>query len=65
MSQGTQDMIYKVGDIVAETGIYVCVPCGYKKHLKKRERFPACIACMDKKEHYIKGMELWEKVESV
>jgi len=54
---------YQVGEQVVENGHYVCVPCGYHKHLKKGYKFPHCINCMDKK-GVVKGMELWEKIKN-
>ena len=53
---------YGVGEEVEENGHYVCVPCGYQKHLKKGFQFPQCINCLDSKEKFAKDMEIWEKI---
>lgn len=37
---------YRVGERVAVSGWYVCVPCGYREHLKEGDIFPPCINCM-------------------
>lgn len=60
---------YSKGDQVTEEGDYVCVPCGFKKHLAPGETFPECMSCMagtpdTKNEEFAEGMEMWEKVES-
>lgn len=56
--------VYSVGEEVQENGHYVCVPCGYHKHLNKGFRFPNCINCLEKTEKGIsKGTELWEKID--
>jgi len=38
---------YIIGETVPEDGNYSCIPCGYKKELKKGEKFPECIACLE------------------
>jgi len=54
---------YQVGDEVEKTSLYISVPCGCKKYLKKGMRFPNCLYCIDKKEKkmFAQGLELWEK----
>ena len=58
--------VFSVGMTVGESGTYVCVPCGYRKYLKKGDKFPACISCMKMKkgsgdgERFFKVMEQWE-----
>ena len=55
---------YEVGSRVKENGWYVCVPCGYKRMLKKGERFPSCLRCMEESENeYARDLELWEKID--
>ena len=54
---------FNTGSRVEEDGFYVCVPCGYKKYLKKGEQFPRCMKCLKEEEReFLTGMELWEKV---
>jgi len=55
---------YGVGEEVRENGHYVCVPCGYQKHLKKGFRFSKCINCLDSREKFAKDLELWEKIDN-
>lgn len=63
ISKSSQTQTYKTGSIVEEDGYYVCVPCGYKKYLKRGVRFPNCIKCLGReKNKYRKGLELWEKL---
>lgn len=54
------------GDVVAEEGEYICVPCGYKKHYTQGDTFEECISCMKKAEaggeEIAGGLELWEKL---
>ena len=37
---------YHVGDAAPKEGDFVCVPCGFKKHLKPGDRFAECISCL-------------------
>lgn len=41
-----EGIFYKIGERVKIKGLYVCVPCGYKKLFKKGDRFTACTNCM-------------------
>lgn len=60
----TPNATFNVGSRVPGDGAYVCVPCGYKKKLKKGEVFPECFACMKSEkydgDHYFKDLGLWE-----
>ena len=38
--------VYKVGEEVVINGLYVCVPCGYKKKFVIGDTFPQCLDCM-------------------
>jgi len=42
---GERRAVFFVGSIVRTSGYYVCVPCGYKKFLKKDGVFPKCSSC--------------------
>ena len=56
---------YEVGTVVEESGWYICVPCGYKKHLRKGDRFSSCMKCLGKEENNFKrGLERWERVNA-
>lgn len=37
---------WRVGEQVSISGWYVCVPCGYRQHLKEGDTFQPCINCM-------------------
>ena len=37
-----------VGKKAQVSGVYVCVPCGYKRSFSAGETFPTCIACLGK-----------------
>lgn len=39
-------ILYKIGQRVTISGLYVCVPCGYKRRLRVGDVFPACMGCM-------------------
>ncbi|MFH0828851.1 MAG: hypothetical protein V1907_01585 [Candidatus Kerfeldbacteria bacterium] len=58
---------FNKGEVVEEEGSYICVPCGYRHHLKKGDYFTECLSCMagTKGGHddYIEGLELWEKID--
>ncbi len=38
--------LYKIGDVVLKTGMYVCVPCGYIQQFTAGEKFLTCDACL-------------------
>lgn len=60
-----KNITYNRDDIVQEDGDYVCVPCGYRRHYVKGEKFSECMSCLagtkDGHEDYAEGLELWEK----
>ena len=59
-------LTFRTGMKVTEEGWYVCVPCGYKKFLKKGVNFPRCINCFgQEKKEFAQGLELWEKVAPI
>ena len=55
---------FNIGDRVQKGGMYVCVPCGYKKQFKKGDVFPRCFVCLEGKKYkgddYFKDLGLWE-----
>lgn len=60
------NLTYKMGSIVPEDGLYICVPCGYKKYLKAGRRFKSCLKCFGKNWRLFKrGLELWEKIKNL
>lgn len=36
---------YKIGDVIPQTGEYVCVPCGYVQYFEAGNLFTTCDAC--------------------
>ena len=36
---------YKIGDVVPQSGMYICVPCGYAQHFEVGSTFTTCEAC--------------------
>lgn len=62
-----QSTTFNKGDIAAEAGNYVCVPCGFRKHFKQGEQFSECMSCLSGTKHgdeeYAEGLELWEKAQ--
>jgi len=39
-------IIYKIGEKVQISGLYVCVPCGYKRKFAAGDVFAECMGCM-------------------
>lgn len=37
---------FRKGDVVAVSGEYVCVPCGYTQRFAAGELFTECLACL-------------------
>lgn len=40
------ETLYKIGDIVQQSGMYVCVPCGYMQYFEAGSVFTYCLACL-------------------
>lgn len=36
---------FAIGDAVPETGLYLCVPCGFVEEFQAGDLFPTCRAC--------------------
>ena len=60
-----EQKIYQKGDVVTETGKYVCVPCGYHHHYQAGEKFGECTSCLanNKNMEDVDGTGMWEKKE--
>ncbi|MBI2052764.1 MAG: hypothetical protein HYT34_00785 [Candidatus Ryanbacteria bacterium] len=43
--QTVTERLSKIGDLVARSGMYVCVPCGYVQYFERGTFFTTCIAC--------------------
>lgn len=60
--------VYSVGTKVPESGYYICVPCGYKKHFKKGATFPQCFGCLKGEKYdgddYFKNLGTWEPLKN-
>ena len=60
--------IYDKGETVTESGIYVCVPCGYRQHYEAGDIFGECTGCLagteEGQEEFIARTGLWEKLET-
>lgn len=37
--------LYKIGNAVPQSGMYVCVPCGYIQNFEAGSAFTTCDAC--------------------
>lgn len=37
--------LYKIGEAVPQSGMYVCVPCGYIQYFEAGTDFTTCLAC--------------------
>jgi len=63
--------VYKIGEMVRVAGLYVCVPCGYRKRLNAGDTFPSCLNCMRKQQEldefdpdaFAENLETWELLE--
>ncbi len=38
--------LYKIGDTVPESSVYLCVPCGYAQYFEAGSKFTTCEACL-------------------
>jgi hypothetical protein len=38
--------LYKIGDAVLQSGMYICVPCGYVQNFEAGSVFTTCEACL-------------------
>jgi len=47
-----KDKTGKVGDLVLETGSYVCDNCGHYQFFEKREQFEDCTSCGEEDIHW-------------
>ncbi|MBI2056580.1 MAG: hypothetical protein HYT37_04380 [Candidatus Sungbacteria bacterium] len=36
----------KIGDTVSQSGMYLCVPCGYMQYFEAGQNFTTCDACL-------------------
>ena len=58
---------FEIDSMAKQDGMYICVPCGYKKRFRQGDIFPRCFSCLKKKTYngdkYIKGLGLWELLE--
>ncbi|MFH0952534.1 MAG: hypothetical protein V1838_05160 [Patescibacteria group bacterium] len=54
---------YNEGEDVHDEGHYVCVPCGYRQHLKSGDKFPACVGCLDREDQETAIKSVWEKID--
>lgn len=61
-------LLYKIGDVVPESGTYVCVPCGYVQPFTAGDRFTTCEACLAGTEYGPEGFqeeaaEFWQLID--
>lgn len=38
--------LYRIGQRVEKSGMYLCVPCGYAQHFEAGGNFTTCEACL-------------------
>lgn len=66
MSEG-EKISYSRSQEVPTSGIYVCVPCGYKHPYTKGDHFGECVSCLagskDGDQEFVEGIEMWELLE--
>jgi hypothetical protein len=58
--------LYKIGDVVPEDGLYLCVPCSFVQEFKAGDLFTTCIACyagtsMGPEDYTDEHVDFWEK----
>lgn len=55
---------FNIGEEVYVEGMYICVPCGYKRRYNRGEKFIRCFKCLkgelDEGKPFIKDLGLWE-----
>ncbi|MEX0668818.1 MAG: hypothetical protein WD061_03720 [Candidatus Saccharimonadales bacterium] len=59
--------VFDVGEEITCSGLYVCVPCGYKKEFVEGNILPRCFDCIDKEDNpdnLTKDLGLWELIEA-
>lgn len=59
--------LFAIGDEVPQTGLYVCVPCGYTQQFIAGDKFTTCEACLAGTENGPEGFtdpaaEFWQLV---
>lgn len=42
----TKTKLFKIGDVIPKTGMYICVPCGFVTEFFEGEMFLTCEACL-------------------
>ena len=62
------ETLYKIGDMIPQSGNYICVPCGYVQYFLMGEQFTTCDACLagtnDGPEGYKETeAEFWQFIE--
>lgn len=40
------EKLYKIDDVVPQSGQYLCVPCGYVQYFNEGNLFTTCDACL-------------------
>jgi len=53
--------LFKIGDVVPQSGMYVYVPCGFMQYFEASTQFGTCDACLAGTEY---GPEGCQSVES-
>lgn len=38
--------LYKIGDVVPQHGMYMCIPCGYVQEFQVNDLFTTCELCL-------------------
>lgn len=59
--------LFKIGDAVPRTGMYLCVPCGYVQRFEEGSAFATCDACLAGTENGPEGYrsaeaEFWQLI---
>ncbi|HVM90345.1 MAG TPA: hypothetical protein VMU11_00410 [Verrucomicrobiae bacterium] len=59
--------LFAVGEVVPESGWYLCVPCGFADEFMAGDAFPVCKACLagtsDGPDGYTEPhVEYWERL---
>jgi hypothetical protein len=45
MTGSEEKSLFKIGDVVPESGEYICVPCGFVQRFEAGKQFTTCEAC--------------------
>lgn len=49
--------MFRIGDVIPQAGVYICVPCGFMQYFEADEQFRTCDACLARTEYGPEGFQ--------